>query len=42
MVEGSGAEIKVQSGSLIINWLVTPARKIIEVGKGLFVYLLGL
>ena len=42
IVEGSGVNMKYQSGNLIINWPVTPTRKVIQFEQGLFVYLLGM
>ena len=40
-VEGSGVETQSRSGSLILNWAVTPARKVVQIGQDLLVYLLG-
>ena len=41
MLEGNGVLTKRQNGTLIINWAVTPARKIVRIGRDLYVYLLG-
>lgn len=40
VTEGTGVQIQQQSGSLILNWEVTPDRKIVSVGNKLEVYLL--
>lgn len=40
IVEGSGVKIQTVSGSLVLNWAVTPARKVVQVGQDLLVYLL--
>ena len=42
IVEGGEVQTKSSSGSLILNWAVTPARKIVQIGQDLFVYLLGM
>ena len=42
MVEGSGVETQSSSESLILNWVVTPARKVVLIGQDLLVYLLGI
>ena len=42
IVEGVGVETQSGSGSLILNWAVTPARKVVLIGQGLLVYLLGM
>lgn len=41
IVEGSGVLVRSQHGNLIINWLVTPDRKVLKIGD-LLVYLLGM
>ena len=41
-VEGSGVETQSSSESLILNWAVTPARKVVQIGQDLSVYLLGM
>lgn len=41
-VEGNGVETQSSSGSLILNWAVTPARKVVQIGQDLLVYLLGM
>ena len=42
IVEGGGVEIQSSSGSLILNWAVTPTRKVVLIGQDLLVYLLGI
>ena len=42
IVEGVGVETQSGSGSLILNWAVTPARKVVLIGQDLLVYLLGM
>lgn len=42
IVEGSGVESQSSSESLILNWAVTPARKVVQIGQDLLVYLLGM
>ena len=42
IVEGGGVEMDSNSGSLILNWAVTPARKVVQIGQDLLVYLLGM
>lgn len=42
LVEGSGVQTKSSAGSLILNWAVTPARKVVQIGQDLLVYLLGM
>ncbi len=42
IVEGVGVEMQSNSGSLILNWAVTPARKIVQIGQDLLIYLLGM
>ena len=42
IVEGGGVETQSSSGSLILNWAVTPARKVVLIGQHLLVYLLGM
>jgi hypothetical protein len=41
ILEGNGVTIKPTSGSLQLNWAVTSARKVIQIGSNFFVYLLG-
>jgi len=41
VIEGAGLTVQAQNGALLINWAVTPDRKIIEIEKDLFVYILG-
>jgi len=42
LLEGSGVQFYNQDGYLIVNWDVTPTRKVVQIGGNLFVYLLGL
>ena len=42
IVEGAGVETQSSSGSLILNWAVTPARRVVQIGQDLLVYLLGM
>ena len=41
-VEGTGVKTQSSSGSLILNWAVTPNRKVVQIGEELLVYLLGM
>ena len=41
IIEGSGVETQLSSKSLILNWAVTPTRKVVQIGQDLLVYLLG-
>ncbi len=33
--------VQAQNGELLINWAVTPDRKVVRINQNLFVYLLG-
>ena len=40
-MEGSEITSEFKNGMLVVNWAVTPSRKIIKIGPCLYVYLLG-
>jgi Beta-galactosidase, domain 2/Beta-galactosidase, domain 3/Beta-galactosidase jelly roll domain/Glycosyl hydrolases family 35 len=40
IVDGSGVTIDAKSGSSVLNWKVTPTRKVVKFPSGLVVYLL--
>lgn len=40
LIEGSGVQMQTKKGSLVINWPVTPTRKVVQIGEDLTVYLL--
>ena len=42
IVEGGEVQTKSSAESLILNWAVTPIRKIVQIGQDLLVYLLGM
>ena len=42
LLEGTGVTVTTDGNTLILNWAVTPQRKIIRVGTSLYVYLLGI
>lgn len=42
IIEGTGLTAQVQNGALLLNWAVTPDRKVVEVEKNLFVYILSM
>lgn len=43
-VEGAGAglQISTKNDVLVINWQVTPNRKMVEVEENIYIYLLGM
>ncbi len=42
VTEGSGVKSQEKNGSLILNWAVTPARKVVNIDESLTVYLLSM
>ncbi|KAI9871392.1 MAG: hypothetical protein M1830_002959 [Pleopsidium flavum] len=40
VIEGAGLTVQAKNGALLINWAVTPDRKVIEIEENLFVYIL--
>ena len=42
LIEGNGITVTTDSNNMILNWAVTPQRKIIRVGASLYIYLLGI
>ena len=41
VLEGNGVLVKTMSGALVVNWVVTPSRKVLQVGNDFYIYLLG-
>lgn len=41
IVEGSGVTITKKDDATILNWPVSTSRKVVKVGDGLYVYILG-
>ena len=41
VIEGSGVKSTTQNGTLVINWEVSPSRRILQFDNGLLVYLIG-
>lgn len=39
-LEGSGVAVEQRDNLVLLNWEVTPARKIVQIGSDLFIYLL--
>jgi len=35
-------KVESQNGDLIINWAVTPSRKVLQIGESLVVHFLGM
>ena len=42
VTEGSSVQSQEKNGSLLLNWAVTPARKVVNIDEILTVYLLGM
>ncbi len=42
IVEGCDVKVESQNGDLIINWAVTPSRKVLQIGESLVVHFLGM
>ena len=40
-LEGSAITSTSKNGALVVNWAVTPARKVLRINDDLYVYLLG-
>lgn len=41
VLKGSGIQTQAKNRSLVLNWTVTAAEKVVSVGSDLIVYLLG-
>lgn len=41
IVEGSGVKIGQNNGATILNWQTSSSRRVVSVGYGLYVYILG-
>jgi len=42
VIEGYGVQSQEKNGSLVLNWAVTPARKIVNIDENLTVYMLSM
>lgn len=42
VTEGCGVQSQEKNGSLVLNWAVTPARKVVNIDGNLTVYLLSM
>ena len=42
VTEGSGVQSQEKNGSLVVNWAVTSARKVVQIDENLTLYILGM